>query len=108
MRVKVIGFKRFEGNLDGKDISSGKLFAEVRLDDSRNGDKQFAKGIAVEEIRLPSAELVKRIEHIPPPFFCELETERVSNGRESREVVFDLRPIDVAPPTVVKPAKAAA
>lgn len=101
-RFKVVGFKRFEGNIDGKDISSAKLFVEVRLDDSRNGDKQFAKGIAVEEIKLPGAELVRRIEHLPVPFMCEIETERVSNGRESREVVLDLRPLELA--TGGKPA----
>lgn len=107
MRVKVIGIKRFEGTLDGKSINSGKLYCEVKLDDSRNGQTQFAKGLALEEIRLPSAELVKRIEHLPLPFMAELDTERVSNGRESKEVVYDVRPIDLASAAPVKAVKAA-
>lgn len=107
MRVKVIGIKRFEGTLDGKAINSGKLFCEVKLDDSRNGQTQFSKGLAIEEIRLPSAELVKRVEHLPLPFWAELDTERVSNGREAKEVVYDIRPVDLATPAPVKAVKAA-
>lgn len=106
-RFKVVGFKRFEGNLDGKNIDSGKLFCEVRLDDSRNGEKQFSKGVCTEELRLPSSELVKRIQHLPVPFMADIDTERVGNGKEVREVVLDVRPIEVpkaAPQPVAKAA----
>lgn len=105
MRVKVIGLKRFEGVVDGKTIASGKLYTEVKLDSSRNSDKQSAKGHAAEELRV-TPEIVARIEHLPLPFMAEVETERVSNGKESRELVLDVRPVD-AVVNLKTPGKAA-
>jgi hypothetical protein len=96
MRVKVIGLKRFQGTVDGKSIDSGKLFIEVRLDERRNGTDQFAKGLAVEELRLPGSEMVRRLESLPLPFLAEVSTERVSNGRTASEVVVDVVPVDAA------------
>ena len=92
-RFKVVGIKRFTGTVDGKAIDSGKLFIEVKLDDSRNSKDQFSKGFFTEELRLSSSELVKRLQEVPLPFMAEVDTERVGNGRESREVVLDVRPI---------------
>lgn len=106
-RFKVVGFKRFQGSMDGKPIDSGKLYIEIKLDDSRNSAQQFARGVFTEELRLPSSELVKRIEHLPLPFLAEIDTERVGNGRESREVVLDVRPVDVVKP-VAQQVKATA
>ena len=34
------------------------------------------------------------VEHTPLPFHVELETERVSNGRESRDQVIGLQLVD--------------
>jgi hypothetical protein len=97
-RVKVIGVKRWAGTLDGKGIDSAKLFVEVQLDGSRNGNadgvSQFASGIATEEVKLPSSEFLKRIEHTPLPFYVDLDTQRVSNGRQARDVVVDLRLVE--------------
>jgi hypothetical protein len=92
MKVRVTGAKFFEGNIDGKSINSGKLYTECKLDDSRGN----AKGFFCEEWKVTS-ELVKRILHLPMPFDAMLETERVGNGRESREVVIDLRPVGATP-----------
>jgi hypothetical protein len=99
MKVRVTGAKFFEGNIDGKSINSGKLYTECKLDDSRGN----AKGFFTEEWKVTS-ELVKRILHLPFPFECELVTERVGNGRESREVVIDLRPVDMKPSELKKAA----
>jgi hypothetical protein len=96
-RFKVVGLKRFTGRVDGNDIDSGKLFVECKLDDSRNGKDQHAAGIFTEELRLPSAELVRRIEHLTLPYFADIQTERVGNGKMSREVVLDIRPIQSMP-----------
>jgi hypothetical protein len=95
-RFKVVGLKRFTGRVDGNDIDSGKLFVECKLDDSRNGKDQHAAGIFTEELRLPSSELVRRVEHLPLPYFADIQTERVGNGKLSREVVLDIRPIQTA------------
>lgn len=94
-RSKVVGMKRFEGNVDGKDLKSGKLYIEVRLDDSRNGEKQFSRGFFTEELTKVDIEIIKRIEHVTLPALFDIETERVGNGRESREVVIDARPVEL-------------
>lgn len=104
-RFKIVGIKRFTGRVDGNEIDSGKLFVECKLDDSRNGKDSHAKGVFTEELKLPSAELVKRIEHLPLPFVADVDTERVGNGKQSREVVLDVRP--VAPVVPVQASKAA-
>lgn len=106
-RFKVVGLKRFTGRVDGNDIDSGKLFVECNLDDSRNGKDQHAAGMFTEELRLPNSELVRRVEHIPLPFFADILTQRVGNGKVSREVVLDIRPIQSAPQQPAQPLKAA-
>lgn len=93
-RFKVVGFKRFMGTVDGKAIDSARLFVEVKLDNSRNSKDQRADGFCTEEIKL-SSDLLKKLEHLPLPFHVELETERVSNGKLSRELVIDARPVAV-------------
>lgn len=103
-RFKVVGVKRFEGVVDGKALKSGKLYVEVRLDDSRNSADQHSKGYFTEELKKVDPELIKRIEHIPLPAIFELDTERVGNGRESHEVVLDIRPVDLVKPASAKAA----
>lgn len=103
---KVVGLKRFEGSMDGKNIDSGKLFVELALDDTRNGKDMFSKGITVEEIRLQDSEIIKRLEHIPLPFEAHIITKRVSNGTKSREVVLDVRPVEAVKPVQNAPRAA--
>ena len=78
-RVKVIGVKRWKGALDGSSIDSAKLFVEVQLESSRNGDEggvsQFAAGIATEEVRLPGGQMLSAIEKTPLPFYVDLDTQ---------------------------------
>lgn len=103
-RMEITGFKRFKGTVDGKAIDSGKVFVRVKIDDSRNSADQRAGGFCTEELRVDPS-ILKRIEHNPMPLICDVDTERVSNGKEAREVVIDIRPVDVSP---AKPLKAAA
>lgn len=90
-RFKVLGMKRWRGTLDGKSIDSAKLFVDVRLDDTRNSAESFAKGVATEEIRLPGGRYLEPLEGYPLPFYVDVSTERVSNGKTSREVVTGVR-----------------
>jgi hypothetical protein len=101
MRVKVVALKLFQGTVDGKALDSGKVFVEVNLDSTRNSETQFGAGTVTEELRLPSAEHVRRIKHLPLPFMADLDVQRVSNGKVSKEVVMDIRPIDLAKPAQV-------
>lgn len=96
MKVKVTGFKYFTGTVDGKRIDSGKLYTECALDNTRNdSEKQWAQGVFTEEWKCP-VEAIKRVMHISVPFVAELETQRMGNGREAREVVTDIKPVDLA------------
>ncbi|MDT8997769.1 hypothetical protein RQP53_00605 [Paucibacter sp. APW11] len=105
MKVKVTGFKYFTGTVDGKSINSGKLYTECALDVSRNdSEKQWAKGIFTEEWKVP-VEAVKRLMHLPVPFLAELEVQRVGNGKEARELVTDVVPLEAVP---ARPAPAKA
>lgn len=105
-RFKVLGVKRFTGIVDGKQIDSGKLFVECKFDTSRNGKDQFASGFFTEELRLPSSELIRRLEHLPTPFYADIDTQRVGNGKVSKEVVIDVRPVEQVKP-IAQPIKAA-
>lgn len=108
LMVEVVGMKAFKGFVQGEGIDSGKLFARVKFDTRYNEKgKNFAGGQFVEEWKLPSAEHVFRMQHLSLPFMCELDVERMSNGKETREVVIDCRPVG-APTVVPVPEKKAA
>jgi len=92
LRAEVVGFKRFKGTVDGKSIDSGKLFVLTRLNGSRNSADSHAAGTCTEEISLPNGEFCKVLEidqriSRGEIVTVELELERVSNGRESKEIV---------------------
>lgn len=99
--VEVIGMKAFKGIVDGKPIDSGTLYSNVKLDERFNKTgENFKTGYALEEWKLGSSELVFRIAHLKPsksnPVTMKLEVERVSNGRETKEVVTDAVPVEPA------------
>ena len=102
-RMEITGYKRFKGTIDGKALDSAKVFVRVKIDDSRNSEDQRSAGYCTEELKVDPS-ILKRIEHNPMPMICEVETERVSNGREAKDVVVDLRPIEAAPVKSVKAA----
>lgn len=100
MLVEVIGMKAFKDTLDGKPIDSATLFTIVKLDERYNKPGiNFKTGDALEEWKLGSAELVFRIAHLKPsmhnPVAMRLEIERVSNGRETKEIVTDAVPVEM-------------
>lgn len=108
LMVEVVGLKAFKGAVNGEAIDSGKLFARVKFDQRYNEKgKAFSSGQFVEEWRLPSAEHVFRMQHIPLPFMCDLDVDRVSNGKETKEVVVDCRPIETVKPLAQPLQKAA-
>jgi hypothetical protein len=100
--VEVIGMKAFKGTIDGKAINSGCFYASVRLDERHNRDDSeglnHKTGHAIEEWKVGDAELVKRVAHLKPsiknPVIMRMDVERVSNGKETTEVVMDVRPVD--------------
>lgn len=111
MVVEVIGMKAFKDTLDGKAIDSATLFTIVKLDERFNKPGiNFKVGDALEEWKLGSSELVFRIQHLKPsmqhPIAMRLEVERVSNGRETKEIVTDAVPLEPPPARASAPATA--
>lgn len=104
LKVELVGMKAFKGKLDGKEINSGALYTKVKLDERHNRKDQegtnWKFGHSVEEWKVPDAEIVMRLAHLKPsidrPVMVRLEVERVSNGRETKEVVIDCRPLEDA------------
>lgn len=102
LKVELVGMKAFKGKLDGKEINSGALYTKVKLDERHNRKDQdgtnWKFGHSVEEWKVPDAEIVMRLAHLKPsidrPVMVRLEVERVSNGRETKEVVIDCRPLE--------------
>jgi hypothetical protein len=118
LMVELVGMKAFKGKLDGKEINSGSLYTMVKLDERYNKKDQESTnwkfGHSIEEWRVPDADIVMRLAHLKPsvkhPVTVRLEVERVSNGRETKEVVLNCRPMndvadpltgEVAPPTLL-------
>lgn len=95
LTIEVVGMKAFRGTVNGEIIDSGTLFGRVKLDQRFNKPgENFKGGHAVEDWKMPNAETVFRMQHLSFPFFCSLEIERVSNGKETKEMVIDVMPVE--------------
>ena len=100
--VDVVGIKAFRGEIDGKTIDSASLFSIVKLDNRFNKKDEKSTnwkiGFALEEWKLPNSEIAMRMIHINPsikaPVPVRLTVERVSNGRETTEVIIDAAPVN--------------
>lgn len=98
IHVEVVGMKAFKGVIDGKSMDSGVFYSMVRLDERFNKPgENYKSGNAIEEWKLGSSELVFRVAHLKPskdnPVMMLLEVERVSNGKETKEIVMDAFPV---------------
>ena len=105
--IEVVGMKAFRGIVNGEGIDSGTLYGRVKLDQRYNRPgENFKGGHAVEDWKMPNAEVVFRMQHLPFPFMCSLEVERVSNGKETKEITIDATPLEAvkAEPTPFKKA----
>lgn len=88
-KVKVTGVKWFSGEIDGKKIDSGTVFVEERLDERRG----TAKGYAATAYKLSSSAAAQVLAKRDMPLQCEVEFERVTNGKESETIIADIRPL---------------
>ena len=103
--VDVIGYKAFKGIINGgARIDNGELYALVALDDGFNRIDQdglnWKAGFTVESWKIRSADIVMKLSNLPAPsgkspIPCRLYIKRISNGRESREVITDIEPMQV-------------
>ena len=96
-RVTIRGAKFFRGNLDGKDIDSGKIFTDVEL----SGETSW--GTCTQELKCEGSKLIESIKHNTFPFIAELTMVEESNGSQSKKKVIGIKPLQS-----IKPEKAAA
>ena len=100
--IEVVGIKAFKGVIDGKAIDSASLFGIVRLDSRFNkrdsSGVNWKVGFALEEWKLPNSDVGMRMMHLNPsiknPIAVKLEVERVSNGKDSTEIIIDAVPLN--------------
>lgn len=86
-RVTVRGAKFFRGNLEGKDIDSGKLFVDVEL----KGETSW--GTCTNELKCEGSKLIEQIKHNPFPFIAEISMIEKSNGKDTSKVVTAIKPL---------------
>jgi hypothetical protein len=97
-RVTIRGAKLFRGNLDGKDIDSGKIFTDVDL----SGENAW--GVCTQEMKCESSKLIEAIKHNTFPFIAEVGIVQKSSGKTSSMVVVSIKPLQRE---AAKPAAAA-
>lgn len=95
---RVVGMKKFKGDIDGRNFDSTTVFIETRLDD-RNG---MRRGHCSVDFNAGKSEVYDRLAAINLPSDFEVEWDTVSNGSRTRQVIVDIRPHKGAPPA--KPA----
>lgn len=89
-KVTIRGAKYFRGNVDGKDLDSGKIFVDVQL----KGETSF--GVCTDEIKCTDSKLIESIKHNPFPFIAEIGLEEMSNGRTTSKVCTSIKPLQNA------------
>lgn len=90
-KVKVTGAKWFKGNIDGKELDSGTVFVEERLNDLRG----TAKGYASQPYKIASAAQAQALAKRDFPLVCNVEFARVTNGKgDSETIILDILPAD--------------
>lgn len=89
-KVTIRGAKYFRGNVDGKDLDSGKIFVDVQL----KGETSF--GVCTDEIKCTDSKIIESIKHNPFPFIAEITLDEMSNGRTTSKVCTSIKPLQNA------------
>ena len=90
-RVTIRGAKLFRGNLDGKDIDSGKIFTDVEL----SGENAW--GVCTQEMKCEGSKLIEGIKHNTFPFIAEIGLVQKSSGTKASMVVTSIKPLQREP-----------
>lgn len=89
-KVTIRGAKYWRGNLDSKDIDSGKIFVDVQL----KGETSW--GVCTDEIKCTDSKIIEGIKHNPFPFIAEITLDELSNGKTTTKVCTAIRPLQSA------------
>lgn len=91
-QVKVLGAKWFNDVIEGQQHDFTTLYIEVPLDES----KGTAKGYATQEYKWGSSGEFQKIKHLPFPFHAVAKIEIVTSGRQQKQRVVELKPVERA------------
>ncbi|ERE14014.1 hypothetical protein [Pseudogulbenkiania ferrooxidans] len=94
-QLKILGAKRFKDTVDGTLYDTTKLFVEVNLNDN-NGN---AVGSASSEMQWGTSDNFAKISALSFPFLALCDMEMVTNGKTTKTVINDLRPVTAAKPS---------
>ena len=86
-RVTIRGAKFFRGNVEGKDLDSGKIYTDVEL------KGETAWGVCTQELKCEGSKLIENIKHNPFPFIAEITMIEKSNGKDTTKVVTGIKPM---------------
>ncbi|CAJ0709528.1 hypothetical protein LMG7143_01105 [Ralstonia thomasii] len=75
-RVTVRGAKTWVGNMDGKQLDTGTIYADVEL------RGEGSKGCFTQALKCENSQVVKKIIDSPFPFLAELSMVMTSNGKQ--------------------------
>ncbi|CAJ0679462.1 hypothetical protein [Ralstonia mannitolilytica] len=78
-RVTVRGAKTWVGNMEGKQLDTGTIYADVEL------RGEGSKGCFTQALKCENSEVVKKIINNPFPFLAELSMVVTSNGKQDGE-----------------------
>lgn len=90
--ITVTGMKSSKGDFEGTAYDSTKVYALVDMDSK--GDKAMGQATAV--FNFGSSEVFEQFRHLKGamPFRAMAEFDIVSNGRDIKQVLVGLKPID--------------
>jgi len=88
-RVTVRGAKTWVGNMDGKQLDTGTIYADVEL------RGEGSKGCFTQALKCENSEVVKKVISNPFPFLAELSMIVTSNGKQDgdQQVVTQIVPL---------------
>lgn len=89
--VKVLGMKSSKGDYEGKPYDSTKVYVETKLDES----KGTQKGFAAAEYAIGLSGEYDKFKHLAFPLMAEVEFEQITNGRDTKTVISEFKPVTV-------------
>lgn len=93
MRVKVLGIKKFKGEVEGQHHDTSTIFVVMKQDES----KGTARGYVGQDLRYGLSDNYDKLQHLTFPLEADIEIETVSNGKGSmRSIITDLKPVTAA------------
>ena len=88
-RLVIIGAKATDIEVEGRRYNTTKIYTSTALDESSG----TAIGRAGSEYTWGDSSNFKKIQSIKPPFEADVVLQFVSNGRNQKTVVIDVKPV---------------